>query len=109
EDADIEADRHRLIVTALLVKRQVAAGDADHPGPTLGKFGAAAIGPALIPHPVDPAFQHRRYRPPPDRKDHDGCLVALDPRHLTLDFGRIDFLGIVPVRLIGFAQYRVET
>ena len=58
-------------------KLSKSARDSDHPGALVREL-ARAIRPAVVPDPVDPALEQRRHRPPVDRKDHHGRLVALD-------------------------------
>ena len=107
EDADVELGLDRGVVAALGEAAFECTRDSNHPGAFVRKL-ARTIGPAVVPHPVDPALEQRRHRPPVDRKDHHGGVVALDPLHLAPHILGIDLVGIFPIRLIRLAQHRIE-
>ena len=107
EDADIQLGLDRRVVAALGERIFESTGDSNHPGAFMREL-ARAIRPSVVPDPVDPAFEQCRHRPPVDREDHHGRLVTLDPLHLAPHLLGIDLVGIVPVRLVGLAQHRIE-
>jgi hypothetical protein len=67
-----------------------------------------AIGPAVVPDAIDPALQHGRQRPPPDRKDEGERIVPGDARLLLQDRGAIAFPAVVPIGLVGLDHHGVE-
>ena len=103
----MQLDLHRLVIAALGVRCRIAARDTDHPDLLVGIF-RVALSPAIVPDPVDPAFQQRRDGPPPDREHHHRRLVAQNAGHFGLNRRGVGLARVTPVRLVRRAETGVE-
>jgi hypothetical protein len=81
DDAGRQLRSHRVIISALGIVFGIAGADREEKGFFMLEL-LAAVGPAIAPDPVDPAFGGRRQRPSPYRENKSQGVCVFDTRLL---------------------------